>query len=240
MPPPHPDSTLPGPTLPPCLYSLKTREWGPQLVLAHCGYRVDRFQETAHAVTGIPASPALAPAAAKRRTEYLAGRLCARAALQGALGMDVVPGTGADRAPTWPDGAVGAITHAHGEAAALVGSRHRWAGLGLDREPWLAPARAERLRTQLLTDDESVALDALTSEQRARRITRTFSVKESLFKALYPLVGRRFYFRDAALDGKHIVLLTSLSAGWRAGARLAFHCEDDDRGVLSWITVEAG
>lgn len=228
------------PTLPPCLHALQTQEWGARLVLARCNYTVNRFDDDAYAVAGIPAPTALNDAIAKRRTEYLAGRLCARAALQEVLGMSTVPEIGADRAPLWPPGAVGAITHGHGEAAALVGDQRRWQGLGLDREHWLPPARAERLRRELLTADENAAAEELTTQQRARRVTLTFSVKESLFKALYPLTGRRFYFQDAALNGETITLRTDLSAQWSAGTILPFQFEEDTQGVLSWIAVPAG
>lgn len=227
------------PALPPCLSALRTQEWGARLVLARCNYATSRFDDDAYAVAGIPAPTALNDAIAKRRTEYLAGRLCTRAALQEVLGMSTVPEIGTDRAPLWPPGAVGAITHGHGEAAALVGDQRQWQGLGLDREHWLAPARAERLRRELLTMEENAVVDDLTTEQRARHITLTFSVKESLFKALYPLTGRRFYFQDAALDGNTITLRTDLSAQWPAGSTLAFQFEEDTQGVLSWITVPA-
>ncbi len=227
------------PALPPCLYALQTRAWGTRLVLARCNYAASRFDDDAYAIAGIPAPTTLNDAIAKRRTEYLAGRLCARAALQEVLGMSTVPEIGADRAPLWPPGAVGAITHGHGEAAALVGDQRQWQGLGLDHEHWLAPARAERLRHELLTAEENAALEGLTAQQRARHVTLTFSVKESLFKALYPLTGRRFYFQDAALSDDHITLRTDLSTEWSAGTALPFQFEEDTQGVLSWITVPA-
>src|SRR5277367_2552834 len=57
-----------------------------------------------------------------RRTEFLAGRACARSALRklaDGRADDAIP-IGPDRAPVWPAGIVGAITHAHGFAAAAV------------------------------------------------------------------------------------------------------------------------
>src|SRR5437868_12031003 len=38
---------------------------------------------------------------AKRQAEYLAGRFCARAALQQLEGLDCIPAIGEDRAPVW-------------------------------------------------------------------------------------------------------------------------------------------
>lgn len=225
--------------LPPCLHDLETRHQGPGLVLAHCRYRPEALGEDAFGQAGIPMPPGLERALAKRRAEYLAGRVCARAALRQATGLDAVPGTGDDRAPRWPAGAVGAITHSHGEAAALTGDARQWRGLGLDRERWLAPARAARLRDELLTPAERDTLTGLSEDALARRVTLTFSVKESLFKALYPLTGRRFYFQDAALEDDRIRLLTDLSTDWRAGHGLRFDVEEDAAGLLSWILVPA-
>ncbi|MBF1802228.1 4'-phosphopantetheinyl transferase superfamily protein [Alcanivorax sp. ST75FaO-1] len=223
--------------LPPCLHDLTTGTPGAGLVLAHCGYRPEAFDEGAFAGADIEPPAALAGAIAKRRTEYLAGRVCARAGLRHALGLEAVPGIGADRAPRWPVGAVGAITHSRGRAAALVGDGANWQGLGLDVEHWLAPARAARLCGELLTPVEREALAGLSEDALARHVTLTFSVKESLFKALYPLTGRRFYFQDAALEDGRIRLLTDLSEDWSAGTCLSFRAEEESAGVLSWITI---
>lgn len=228
---------MPETDLPACLRDLETQAWGPDLVLARCVYDADAFSDDAYAGAGIEAPPALATAVAKRRTEYLAGRLCARAALRD-LGIRAVPASGEDRAPRWPAGAVGTITHSHGRAAALAGAATRWRGLGMDAERWLGPARARRLVDEILTADERAWLDGLDDHAVARRLTRVFSIKESLFKALYPLTGQRFYFQDAAMvDESTIALRRTLSDQWRAGARLAVSWRDEAEGVLSWIAV---
>ena len=97
-----------------------------------------------------------------------------------------------------------------------------------------------RLAGEILTEEERRALQGLDEAEQARRITLTFSVKESLFKALYPLTGRRFYFQDAALEGEdRIRLLTTLSADWRQGETLPYQRRDEETGVLSWIRVPA-
>lgn len=227
--------------LPPCLHDLTTGTPGAGLVLAHCGYRPEAFDEGAFAGAGIEPPAALAGAIAKRRTEYLAGRVCARAGLRHALGQEAVPGIGADRAPRWPAGAVGAITHSRGRAAALVGDGADWLGLGLDAEHWLAPDRARRLAAQILTPAEREALGEQDDNAFARRLTRVFSIKESLFKALYPATGVRFYFQDAEMVAEdRIALLCDLSGQWRRGAVVEARWRDEEAGVLSWVAVPRG
>ncbi|MBS7691762.1 4'-phosphopantetheinyl transferase superfamily protein [Pseudomonas lalucatii] len=185
------------------------------------------------------------PGVAKRQAEYLAGRLCARAALRRLTGVARVPAVGEDRAPQWPAGVVGSITHGNGWAAALVAQRSAWRGLGLDIERPLPVARAERLAAEILSADELRRLQPLSAEQRAWRISLTFSLKESLFKALYPLVLRRFYFQDAELlsctaDGHaRLRLLSDLAADWPAGSELQGQFAECEGQLLSLVGIRA-
>lgn len=182
---------------------------------------------------------------AKRQTEYLAGRLCAREALRRVTGMAAVPAVGADRAPQWPAEVSGSITHGSGWAAAMVAHASAWRGLGLDVELRLAPERAERLAEEILTPGELQQLQGLTPEQRAWRISLSFSFKESLFKALYPQVLQRFYFQDAELlscfeDGSaRLRLLIDLSGDWSAGSELDGQFVEFDGHLLSLVAIPA-
>jgi enterobactin synthetase component D len=185
------------------------------------------------------------PGVAKRQSEYLAGRLCARAALRRLTGVADVPAVGSDRAPQWPSGLVGSITHGRGWAAAVVARRSDWRGLGLDVEQPLPASRAERLAAEILTPNELLRLQALPVEQRAWRVSLTFSLKESLFKALYPLVLRRFYFQDAELlshaeDGSaRLRLLIDLTGDWPTGCELDGQFAAVDGHLLSLISIPA-
>ena len=178
----------------------------------------DDFQRAA-----IEQTPALQRSVAKRQAEYLAGRVCARAALQRLDGRDYVPATGEDRAPIWPAGISGSITHGKGWAAAVVAHTRDCAGLGLDQESLLDDERAERLAKEILTEAELLRLDPA---RVGLTVTLTFSLKESLFKALYPLVLKRFYFEHAEVlewnDAGHarLRLLTDLSPEWHHGREL--------------------
>lgn len=181
----------------------------------------------------------------KRQAEHLAGRLCAREALRALTGVAKVPAVGADRAPQWPAGVAGSITHGGGWAGAVVGQRSAWRGLGLDVEKQLPEQRAERLAAQILTAAELSRLQDLPAAQRASRISLTFSLKESLFKALYPLVLRTFYFQDAELlscdhQGQaRLRLLIDLHADWPAGSELDGQFVEFDGYLLSLVGIPA-
>ncbi|OEC36082.1 4'-phosphopantetheinyl transferase [Pseudomonas sp. 21C1] len=182
---------------------------------------------------------------AKRQAEHLAGRLCAREALWRQAAIDYVPAVGEDRAPQWPASVCGSITHGHGWAAAVVGERSQWQGLGLDIEQRLAPERALNLASELLTPAELQRLQGLDETAQALQITLTFSLKESLFKALYPLVGVRFYFQDAEVlsythDGHaQLRLLTHLSDHWPAGSPLQGQFSVLPEQVLTLVAIPA-
>ena len=184
-------------------------------------------------------------AVTKRQTEFLAGRICAHEALRRLTGIPIIPPIAEDRSPCWPSGVVGSITHGAGWAAAVTARSESWRGLGLDVEKLLPSARADRLAAEILTPGELAGYAELPEAQRALRVTLTFSLKESLFKALYPLVLKRFYFQEAELvyhdaDGfARLRLLNDLSPEWQAGTELEGQFALFDDYLLSLVSIPA-
>lgn len=180
---------------------------------------------------------------AKRQTEYLAGRLCAREAMRRLDGRVQVPLIGEDRAPIWPEDVCGSITHSTGWAAAIVANKQHWRGLGMDMENLLAHDRAARLAREIMLPDELERMAAGPEHRIAQRVTLTFSLKESLFKALYPLVLKRFYFHDAELlewsdDGSaRMRLKIDLSAEWHDGKELDAQFSVQHGQILSLVSI---
>lgn len=236
--------------LPACCHSLEDA-WPWQASLPGVQWRSVRFDRQRLAVDdfihhSIPLPDKVRHAAPKRQVEYLAGRLCAREALQALIGAPRVPGTAESKAPLWPSGTVGSITHSGDLAAAIVAPSVRYQGIGLDAERQLELARAERLAPQILTLDECHRMAALPAAQRAYFATAVFSLKESLFKALFPLAGVRFYFQDAQLvdwspDAQRATLRLnkSLSKHWPAGSLLSGQHTQQGPYVISLIDIPA-
>ncbi len=206
--------------------------------MTHCCWWAPTSQQCHRAPASIQRS------VAKRQAEFLAGRICARAALQRLDGQACVPAIGEDRAPVWPTHVSGSITHSTGRAAAIVAKNH-WQGLGMDVENLLDPERAERLAGEILTSPELQRMTGLAHDDRALLVTLTFSVKESLFKALYPIVRQRFYFEHAeVLEWTHdglvrLRLLTDLSNEWRHGSELQGQFGVKDGQLLSLVGIRA-
>lgn len=182
---------------------------------------------------------------AKRQAEFLAGRLCARAALLHLDGTCATPAIGEDRAPVWPAHIAGAITHSNGRAGAVVALKSVWQGLGIDLENLLSDERARRLVKEILTPGEQRRMAEGCDEDVALVVTLTFSIKESLFKALFPLVGQRFYFEHAEVlswtpEGHvRLRLLTDLSTDWQHGSELDAQFALVDGQLLSVVAIKA-
>ncbi len=151
---------------------------------------------------GVVLPGSLATAGATRRKEYLAGRVCARLALEKLLGPVAAAaaglGTDADGVPQWPVGVVGSISHGAGMGFAAVAAASRCGCLGVDVERVVSPERAARLSRRVLGEPERrLAKDWPRSE--AEWFTLVFSAKEGAYKALFPLLRRFLGFADIAL-----------------------------------------
>lgn len=147
-----------------------------------------------------------------RRREFAQGRACARRALS-ALGIRGAPLLrGADRAPQWPAGVIGSLTHTDGFCAVAVARRGELLALGLDAECAPLSARAAR---RVLDASERAQLEGLTAPPAQGFATLAFSAKESIYKALFPLCGRKLVFGDAAIaiDPRARAFHVSLRAG---------------------------
>jgi len=132
---------------------------------------------------------ALSRALPIRRREFAAGRAAARRALV-ALGLPPAPIPMApDRAPIWPEGLFGSISHSASLCLAVVGRAPL--SLGLDLEPD-APLEEDLLPT-ICRPEELARLPEPARGNLARLI---FSAKEATYKALYPLTGVILDFAD--------------------------------------------
>jgi enterobactin synthetase component D len=212
----------------------------PGVVLVGCEFDPKALAVDDFLRSGIEPPASIQRSVAKRQAEFLAGRVCARAALLELGNLHHVPSIGEDRAPIWPSGMCGSITHSAGWAAAVVARTRDYSGLGLDMETLLSHERAKRLAGEILTPAE---LQRMPAEQTSLVVTLTFSLKESLFKALYPLVGTRFYFEHAEVtswsdDGRaRLRLLTDLADDWRHGTELDAQFSLRGERLLSLVSV---
>jgi len=132
-------------------------------------------------------APFVARATPARQAEFAAGRAAARQALRAVGLVPFAIPMRADRAPVWPAGIVGSITHHDGQCLAVATRRRIAAGLGLDLEP-LDPL-APDLAFEITTAAERTWLSGQPEDLRGVLARVVFSAKEASYKALYPQTG---------------------------------------------------
>ena len=141
----------------------------------------------------------LAGVADKRRHEHATARACARAAL-GKLRVPPAPiVSGRYGAPQWPAGVVGSITHCPGYRAAAVAWKREVTTIGIDAEPHRA--LPEGLLELVATQADLAHLAAMAAGQPDVSWDRLlFCAKEAVYKAWFPLAGRRLDFTDVSIE----------------------------------------
>lgn len=129
----------------------------------------------------------------ERLREFAAGRTAARHAMA-ALGQpaQAIP-HGIDRAPVWPTGLVGSISHCTTTCLAAVAEARRFAALGLDLEE--ATPLPLDLIPAICTEAEAERLAPLPEAQRGLAAKLIFSAKECAYKAQYPASRQVFGFQ---------------------------------------------
>src|SRR5918992_5161208 len=140
---------------------------------------------------------AVAGAVAERRREFGTVRHCARSALRqlGVPAAPILPDE--DRAPRWPVGVVGSMTHCSGYRAAAVTRSGELCGVGIDAEPH-APLPDEALDLVLREEERGRLLALADAHPHLHWDRILFCAKEAAYKAWFPLTRRWLDFADVS------------------------------------------
>jgi len=186
--------------------------------------------------------PSLGAAVNKRKAEFLAGRWVADKVLrQFNITGDINIGIGKHRSPIWPAQIIGSISHTHNKAYCVAVKKSEYRYLGLDNENWLTDNLVEQIKSSILVTGEYKLLHQ--AKMTAPEIfTLVFSMKESVFKALYPLVGRYFDFHAAEIqkinfsdNSVQILLLESLNSHLPKGKILNGYFSTDKLSITTLV-----
>lgn len=133
-----------------------------------------------------------------RRREFVTARACAREALARLGHPDQPVPAGARGEPLWPAGIVGSITHCTGYRACAVALAGELLTIGVDAEV------GEPLPAGLIGDialpEERRWIERLSAADPAVSWDRLlFSIKESIYKAWFPLARSWLGFEDASV-----------------------------------------
>ncbi len=161
----------------------------------------------AQRVQRLPAGDAPDPAA-RRQAEYQAGRELAATLLAGLGARTVQVGADADRAPRWPEGFVGSISHSRHLLGVAVGRQADTRGLGIDLEAIADAEAIEAIEAVCMLPDEHGLVAAALP--RADWATLVFSAKEAVYKASFPLDRQILGYEHIAVDLANAKGVTSL------------------------------
>lgn len=139
----------------------------------------------------------------KRKASFLAGRLAVRHA-QACFNLEMIDiPKGHDGTPVWPSNYTGSISHTSDQAVAvlLLNSHLSVKGIGIDIEQVVYSDLLEEA-DMIGTKPEFQLLKEANIEMRLATLL-LFSLKESVYKALFPIVGTFFDFLDVDLTSCH-------------------------------------
>jgi enterobactin synthetase component D len=193
-------------------------------------------------VLGVALSEGLRRAVPKRQAEYIAGRWCAAVAIRSLEEGFAGQIESVERAPLWPAGFVGSITHTKSFAWAAVARTRDLRGVGVDAETIPSSGGVEAIKRVATSPDDDPAPEG-DAVAEAIHYALLFSAKESLFKCLHPLVGKMFWYGDAAVAfvpgaGRfRATLKTELDAEFREGTTLEGSYSVGEGRVYTAVTV---
>jgi 4'-phosphopantetheinyl transferase EntD len=132
-----------------------------------------------------------------RLSHFCTGRFAAKEALKklGVKSSEIL--TGKEGEPIWPDGIVGSISHCNELVGAVVNNDPKIRSLGLDIE---RPGKIKpKMWSNYLTNNEIAFLNQVEDSEKDVYTTLYFSLKESFYKAQFPITGIKLWFTDVEI-----------------------------------------
>ena len=186
----------------------------------------------------------LESAVSKRRAEYLAGRILAREILHD-FKIYHFSVLSTRRCPIWPKNIVGSISHKSSVAICVGAKNNTYSGVGVDIENIINEASLASIKNRVLDVNEQDLFDN-SAMHASVAVTIGFSVKESLFKALYPSVQKILDFSIAKIikididDGEiELELTLSLSLSFYKGRKFKAHFTKINDSIITIVTLPA-
>ncbi|TEU29930.1 4'-phosphopantetheinyl transferase superfamily protein [Acinetobacter seifertii] len=141
----------------------------------------------------------IAQACVKRKNEYLCGRVLAQAVLNHHFGLDHSITSMHEHLPIWPTHVLGSISHSQNKL--IVALSNNAVYLGIDIEHWVTSEFAQESAHLILTPSEFNLWKSKAADffDFVRYVSLIFSIKESLYKAVYPTAKQYIDFSEASI-----------------------------------------
>lgn len=141
----------------------------------------------------------IAQARVERKNEYLCGRVLAQAVLNHHFGLDQSITSMHEHLPIWPTHVLGSISHSQNKLIVALSSNAVY--LGIDIEHCVTSEFAQESAHLILTPCELELWKNKACEcfDFAHYVSLIFSIKESLYKAVYPTAKQYIDFLEASI-----------------------------------------
>jgi enterobactin synthetase component D len=136
----------------------------------------------------------------KRQDEFKAGRFCAKTALEFFHVPNPLILSGSNQQPLWPDGFSGSITHCDGMYGAAAAKTDEYKSLGFDIEVIQRKVSEKEIAKRVCVSEELADMESLSDKDFQIAARTIFSAKESIYKCLFPLVGKYFGFQAVRIQ----------------------------------------
>lgn len=165
-------------------------------LLAWCEFDKQYWQAELHQRWQLPLPAPLEKAVIKRKSEYLASRWLARAVMAQFGVQDFILHNASDRSPCWPAGVQASLSHSQDQV--VIAATREPLCVGVDVEQVMAADTAQETAEMLMNPQERALLQQITLPF-ATGATLLFSLKESVYKALWPQLHQPMEFLQAEL-----------------------------------------
>ncbi|WP_437609812.1 4'-phosphopantetheinyl transferase family protein [Erwinia sp. V71] len=217
----------------------------PWLNLTEIRFAPQHYDDALFSLLECPFPAHLQQAVRKRRAEYLASRYAARTALASAGIADFLLLNDHQRAPIWPAGICGSLSHSEQRAVLLTAAARPQRWIGIDTEQLMSRERAAELSEVIITARERQWLQH-SDISLALGVTLAFSLKESLYKALYPALRQFMDFHSAEVvmldqeNGRASLKLTrDFRAEFSAGRQFAGYFRQQQDEITTYIVDDS-
>lgn len=183
-------------SLPPGDFIQATRVCPANVACVQADFNLEAYSDALCTEWQLPLPAALHRAVKRRRAEYLASRWLAREVFQQFAVSGFLLCNNPDRSPIWPPGIQASLSHTSGTTIIAATTQPLW--VGVDVEQMMTADTAEETASMLMTGEEKRRLRALPVAF-ATGATLLFSLKESLYKALWPPLRLALDFHHAEL-----------------------------------------
>lgn len=211
----------------------------PSIHICQLQFAISGYDDALFSTFAVEFPESLSSSVIKRRAEYLAGRVAAQTLLL-KEGVSKKVTLSNDRSPKWPEGWRGSISHTEQYALAVISPRPIGFMIGIDIEN-LVPETMQSTADVFTTEKERNYLFNSGIDYHLALLI-AFSAKESLYKALYPVVKFFFGFENAIITQINsqyntftLQLTRSLSTTFSAGEYFWGHYHFYDNKVTTLI-----